>query len=52
MNSNITGNTYRTEDYSIFRFLEGNRSIDACRVSKILKSINIHGYIYNPIVVN
>lgn len=48
----ITGNTYRTSDYSIFKRLEGNRAVLANRVSKILNSINAAGYIFNPIVVN
>lgn len=48
----ITGNTYRTSDYSIFKRLEGNRAVLASRVSKILNSINAAGYIFNPIVVN
>ena len=48
----ITGNTYRTSDYSIFTRLEGNRAVLQIRVNRILKSINKYGYIYNPIVVN
>lgn len=51
-NIDITGNTYRTSDYSIFKRLEGNRAVLANRVSKILNSINTAGYIFNPIVVN
>lgn len=51
-NIDITGNTYRTHDYSIFKRLEGNRAVLASRVSKILNSINASGYIFNPIVVN
>ena len=47
-----TGNTYQTEDYSIFKRLDGNRSVKALRVSKIRKSIENAGYIFNPIVVN
>lgn len=48
-NIEITGNTYRTSDYSIFKRLEGNRNIKSLRVSKIEKSIEKSGYIYNPI---
>lgn len=48
----ITGNTYRTSDYGIFKRLEGNRPVLARRVSRISKSISENGYIYNPIVVN
>lgn len=51
-NIQTTGNTYRTHDYSLFTRLEGNRAVLASRVSKILKSINEYGYIFNPIVVN
>lgn len=51
-NITITGNTYRTSDYSIFKRLEGNRAVLQIRVNRILKSINTYGYIYNPIVVN
>lgn len=48
----VYGNTYRTEDYSIFKRLDGNRAVLARRVSRISKSISENGYIYNPIVVN
>lgn len=51
-NITITGNTYRTENYSLFARLEGNRPVLSLRVSKIVKSISTYGYIYNPIVVN
>ena len=51
-NIQTTGSTYRTSDYSLFSRLEGNRAVLASRVSKILKSINESGYIFNPIVVN
>lgn len=48
----ITGQTYQTSDYSMFRRLYGNREVKSVRVSKIKSSIEKHGYIYNPIVVN
>lgn len=48
----VTGNTYRTSDYSLFKRLDGNREIKGLRVSKIKKSIDKNGYIFNPIVVN
>lgn len=51
-NVNITGNTYRTEDYSIFKRLAANRPVLSLRVNKIIRSISTKGYIYNPIVVN
>lgn len=51
-NVEITGNTYRTYDYSIFKRLDGNREVKSIRVAKIRKSIEKNGYIYNPLVVN
>lgn len=51
-NIKVTGNTYQTTDYSIFKRLEGNRTVKNLRISKIKKSIEKSGYIYNPIVVN
>ena len=48
----ITGNVFRTSDYSIFKRLEGNRPVLARRVSKIASSISKNGYVFNPIVVN
>ena len=48
----ITGNTFRTKDYSVFQRLEGNRSVLSSRVNKILRSINEVGYVFNPIIVN
>lgn len=41
---------YKTNDYSIFRRLEGNRDIKC--VKKIIESIKCVGYIPNPIIVN
>ena len=51
-NSIITGDIYRTTDYSLFKRLEGNRAVLASRVTKITKSIKTNGYIFNPIIVN
>jgi len=48
----ITGYTYQTSDYDRFTRLEGNRPVLDKRVTKIKTSINKHGYIFNPIVVN
>lgn len=48
----ITGNTYRTSEYGMFKRLEGNRNVLAARVNKIKGSIAKNGYIFNPIVVN
>lgn len=41
-----------TSNYSIFSFLDGNRSIKDGRVAKIKRSIEMVGYIPSPIVVN
>ena len=41
---------YKTDDYSLFKRLEGNRDIKC--VKKIIDSINTVGYIPNPIMVN
>lgn len=43
---------YVTEDYSIFKLAEWNRTVKDGRVAKIEKSINAVGYITNPIIVN
>lgn len=43
---------YESTDYSIFKRLEGNRSITAARAKKIRKSIVENGYIFSPIAVN
>lgn len=49
---NISGKIYSTTDYSLFRTLEGNRSVSDGRIKKIISSINAVGYIQSPIVVN
>lgn len=41
-----------TSDYSIFKILDGNRSVQDGRVEKIKSSIKKVGYIPTPIVVN
>lgn len=41
-----------TDDYSVFKTLEGNREIKDDRVAKIVKSISTVGYITNPVIVN
>lgn len=46
------GTVYVTEDYSVFKTLEGNRTVEKSRVKKIHDSIVKNGYIHCPIVVN
>lgn len=43
---------YKTNDYSQFKRVIGNRSVEEERVSKILTSIDKIGYIPVPIIVN
>lgn len=42
----------KTKDYSIFKRLEGNRTVDESRVQKIIGSIESIGYVPQPIIVN
>lgn len=46
------GNVFMTDDLSIFKTLEGNRSIEKAREKKICDSIQKNGYIHCPIIVN
>lgn len=41
-----------TNDYDMFKKLEGNRSVTELRVKKISNSIKNIGYVMNPIIVN
>lgn len=43
---------YRTDDLSIFKTLTGNRAVKERRKQKLIESIDKHGYITNPIIVN
>lgn len=43
---------YRTEDLSIFKTLLGNRAVKENRKQALIESIDKHGYITNPIIVN
>ena len=43
---------YSTTDYSIFKYLKGNRGVTDDRVNNIMLSIKNRGYIPNPILVN
>lgn len=47
-----TNEIKRTNNYFMFKRLEGNRIVDQKKVNKIKKSINEVGYISNPIIVN
>ena len=47
-----TATIYETKDYSIFKFLLGNRAITPGRLAIIRKSIETVGYISNPIIIN
>ena len=48
----VTGFTYKTKRYEMFKRLEGNRDLVRSRKEKIKKSIQRNGYIHNPIVIN
>lgn len=52
MATEIIGKVYKTDDLSIFKTLEGNRSIEKAREKKIRESIVNNGYIHCPIIVN
>lgn len=43
---------YITDNYSIFKRLDGNRAVADRRVDKIIQSINTIGYVTSPILVN
>lgn len=46
-------NVYKTNDYGIFKYLLGNRSVKPKRVKKIIESINKVGYVVpSPVIVN
>ncbi len=46
------GNIYSTNDYSVFKKLNGNRGILENRKALLVRSISERGWIRNPIVVN
>lgn len=43
---------YRTSDLSMFKTLKGNRDVKENRKQALIESIDKHGYITNPIIVN
>lgn len=47
-----TNEIQRTNNYYMFKRLEGNRFVDPKKVNKLKKSIDEVGYISNPIIVN
>ena len=51
MNKSI-GIVYEEDDYSVFKHLHGNRSVEPVRIQKITESINKVGWVRNPIIVN
>lgn len=50
MNYEVAGQIFKTNDYSVFKKLDGNR--DATNINAILKSIDEVGYVLSPILVN
>lgn len=52
MADKVVASVYSTMDYSAFKLLDGNRSIEKGRVKKIHDSIERNGYIHSPIIVN
>lgn len=49
---NGVATVYCTNNYSAFKHLQGNRSVEDRRARRIQKSIETVGYVMNPIVVN
>ena len=47
----IIGQVLRTDDYSKFKLLLGNRGLGV-RPEKVIKSIQENGYIFSPIIIN
>lgn len=43
---------YTTTDYDMFKILDGNRSVKNARVVKTVESIEKHGWLTQPILVN
>ena len=43
---------YTTTDYSIFKKLEGNRTVKQKRINAITESVSAVGWVTNPIIVN
>ena len=52
MNKSAEIKVYVTDNYSMFKRLDGNRIVRDRRVDKIVQSINAVGYITSPILVN
>lgn len=47
-----TNRIFRTNDYSMFKPLEGNRAVLETRIKKIIESVKKVGYVQSPICVN
>lgn len=50
--SEAVGVVWRTKNYSAFRYLENNRTVDNAHVKRLMKSFAENGYIPAPILVN
>lgn len=48
----IAGNYYETDEYDMFKPLEGNRTDYIKRAAKVIASIKKRGYILSPICIN
>lgn len=46
------GKVYYTNDLSLFKFMEGNRTPNPSHISKIIKSMEQIGLLMNPIIIN
>lgn len=49
---NMIGKVLETDEYHIFKRLQGNRTVSKVQLNKLLKSIGENGYIGSPIVAN
>lgn len=50
--NNTVGTIYETNDLSKFHFIKGNRTPTPKHVNRLTKSIEEHGFLENPIMVN
>lgn len=52
MKQKVVAEIFETQDYGIFKSLEGNRTDAEARAAKVIDSINTVGYIRSPMAVN